>query len=219
MAAVIAMVEISQGSKTALERTMATMGANNLLIQSRRGLQRRHQLGVGQRENTDARAMPKRSASNAPAVVGRGAASCKFRGQVVRGNRNWVPMVIYGTTPAYLKCATGTAWKKATCLPSATCAAAIKVCVIGTTLVARTVPGRKSPIGKDIRVQNVSLRVVGVLGRKGANMMGMDQDDIVLAPWTTIKYRVSGNNAGGASKGSTSSSATAYAVRIRNSTA
>lgn len=86
-----------------------------------------------------------------------------------------------------------------------------KVCIIGLTLAKELFEG-ESPVGKDLRVKNVSLRVIGVLGRKGPNMMGMDQDDILLAPWTTLKYRVSGDNTGGASQGSTASSSTSSEV-------
>ena len=64
-----------------------------------------------------------------------------------------------------------------------------KVCMIGETLKRELFHG-DSPVGKELRVQNVVFHVVGVLGRKGANVMGLDQDDIVLAPWTAVYYRL-----------------------------
>ena len=94
---------------------------------------------------------------------------------------------IYGTTPSFLEVRDWENMAEGEMFTDRDVRNRSKVCVIGTTLKRELFQG-ESPIGKEIRIQNVAFRVIGVLSRKGANMMGMDQDDIVLAPWTTIKY-------------------------------
>src|SRR5208282_5265259 len=75
-----------------------------------------------------------------------------------------------------------------------------KVCLIGKTLV-RELFGNRYPIGEEIRVKNVPFKVIGVLREKGADLLGTDQDDILIAPWTTVKYRLSGMGVGSAPAG------------------
>lgn len=187
--AVIAMMEIGQGSKMALQRTIASMGANTLMIQSGAAASGGVTFGAGTvltLTPQDAEEIARQCPS-----VGEVAPMVRARSQVVYGNRNWVPFFIYGTTPSYLSVRDWENLQEGEMFGDRDVRNGNKVCVIGETIRRELLQGEPA-VGKEIRIKNVAFRVIGVLSRKGANMMGMDQDDIVLAPWTTIKYRVSG---------------------------
>jgi ABC-type antimicrobial peptide transport system permease subunit len=201
--AVIAMMEIGNGSSAAIQKSIASMGADNLLVQPGTAASGGVSFGVGSVMTLtpeDAQAILR----ECPAVRAV-APVVRARTQVVYGSRNWVPFSIYGTTPAFLVVRDWTNLAQGEIFTDRDVRNANRVCLLGHTLVRELFQG-DSPIGKDIRINNVSFKVVGVLSRKGANMMGMDQDDIVVAPWTAIKYRVAGAPLANVNQSSTSSS-------------
>jgi ABC-type antimicrobial peptide transport system permease subunit len=191
VAAVIAMMEIGNGSSAAIQSSIASMGANNLLIRPGTAASGGISFGAGSVMTLtpeDAAAIEKESpAVDSVAPIER------VRTQVVYGNRNWVPYFIYGTTPEYLQVRDWTDLAEGENFTDRDVRNSSKVCLVGQTIV-RELFGGQSPIGQELRIQNVAFKIIGVLRLKGANMMGMDQDDVVLAPWTTIKYRVAGSS-------------------------
>jgi ABC-type lipoprotein export system ATPase subunit/ABC-type antimicrobial peptide transport system permease subunit len=209
VAAVIAMSEIGQGAKASLEKTIASMGANMIMIFAGAITRAGVNLGTG-----TALTLTMQDAEQilrqCPAVL-EVAPIVRARAQIVYGNRNWVPEQIFGTTPSFLVVRDWEHLEEGEMFTESDIRNGNKVCVIGQTVWRNLFPDQ-SPVGKEIRINNVTFRIVGLLRPKGANMMGMDQDNIVLAPWTTIKYRVSGtpltntNQSATASSSSTSSS-------------
>jgi len=203
VAAVITMMEIGKGATMAIQRTMASMGANTLVILPGAANTGGINYGVGSMMTLtpqDADAIVK----ECPAI-GSVAPIVRARTQLVYGNRNWVPTYIYGTTPSFLQVRDWTDMDQGEAFTEHDVRNSSKVCIIGQTIV-RELFGGQSPIGKEVRIRNVVFKVIGVLRKKGANMMGMDQDDILLAPWTTIKYRVVASSLTAANQSATNTS-------------
>jgi ABC-type antimicrobial peptide transport system permease subunit len=188
VSAVIAMTEIGQGSSAAVKKTIASMGANNLLVTPGTASSGGITFGSGSvitLTPQDAEAIARECPSvNSVAVV------VRTRCQTTFANKNWVPSYIYGTTPSFLDVREWTDLEEGEPFTDADVRNQTRVCLIGQT-IKRELFDDQSPIGREVRMQNVGFRVIGVLSARGGNMMGFDQDDIVLAPWTSIKARVS----------------------------
>ena len=211
--AVIAMMEIGAGSSSALHKTIASMGANVVLI--RPGTAASGGISFGAGTITTLTPQDYEAILRECPSVGSAAPVVRARTQVVYGNRNWVPAAIYGTTPSFLDIREWTTLAEGEIFSERDVLTANRVCVLGQTLARELFQG-EFPVGKEIRVKNVPFRVVGVLSAKGANMMGSDQDDILLAPWTTIKYRVTGAALGNTNQSTASESSAGSVNTLSN---
>ncbi|MBE6370126.1 MAG: FtsX-like permease family protein [Lentisphaerae bacterium] len=202
IAAVITMMEIGNGSKTSIKNSIEKMGANSIMVMP--GAMRAPG-GARAGSGTAVSLVPADAdaiGSECPSV---GAYSPVVRGSgihVVFGNVDWEPGNIYGVSPAYLDIR---AWQieEGRCFTNAEVDTNARVCVVGSTIV-KEVFGGMSPLNSELRIGEVTFEVIGVLKSKGANMMGMDEDDCVLTPWTTLRMRVTGLKYGSASNTSSS---------------
>ena len=189
----LAIAEIGTGAWSAIRVMLTKTGVDNIVIQAGAASRNGVSLGSGSIKTLtpeDAEAIHHECPSVdslSPLVF--------TRRQLVYGNRNWVPSTFVGTSPGYLRVREWEDLEEGQPFSDRDVRDVAMVCLLGQT-VARELFGEGSPVGKEVYANDVPLRVLGVLSRKGADIIGQDQDDLVVAPWTTIKFRISSGGPG-----------------------
>ena len=186
IAAVITMLAIGQGSKASIKANIAEMGSNMIMISpgaDMRGGVRQDASSMETLKQADYQSI-KEDCNYISAI----SPTVNSSGQWIYGNNN-TQSSIYGVNQDYLsirqlKVADGELFT------DTDIKAAAKVCILGQTVVDYLFPDGSDPIGKVVRFNSIPFRVIGVLQKKGYNSMGMDQDDLVLAPYTTVMKRI-----------------------------
>ena len=193
--AVITMMEIGKGSSTAIRTTIERMGAGSGIIYP--GVRR--VAGIRAGTNSWASLLP----ADAEAIL-RECPSVSLVSPIVRsntaqaifGSENWIPNQMYGVSPSFFAIRD---WEieEGRFFGEREVERNARVCVVGATIV-RELFGGVSPVDCELRINNTSFKVIGVLKSKGANMMGIDEDDVILMPWTTMRMRITGLRSGSA---------------------
>lgn len=186
VASVITMLAIGQGSKESIRNQISEMGSNMIMImpgQDMRGGVRQDASSMETLKLTDYQALKEqcRYISAISPVV-------NSSGQFINGNNN-APSTIYGVNQDYLEIRKLEV-EEGEMFDDDDIKAGAKVCIIGKTVADNLFPDGTDPIGHVIRFNSIPFRIVGKLKSKGYNSMGMDQDDVVLAPYSAVMKRI-----------------------------
>jgi len=189
IAAVTAMVSIGQSASELVEGQFQSLGTNFMVIipgsQTPGGVRQ----GAGTVPTLTARDMAA-IVEECPSVLA-ATPSINARSQIIYGNSNWYPDELAGVGEAY-PIVRNWQIRRGGFFTERDIYTAAKVCVIGQTIVEKLFQ-TSDPIGKTLRIKNIPFRVIGILQAKGANIVGQDQDNIVLAPYTTVRKRLQGS--------------------------
>ena len=186
IASVITMLAIGQGTKRSIQANISEMGSNMIMISpgaDMRGGVRQDASSMETLKLADYEAI-KEGCTYVKAV----SPMVQSAGQFIYGNNN-TPSSVYGVNQDYLEIRQLTV-SDGEMFTDADIKTSAKVCVLGQTVVDNLFGDGVDPIGKVIRFKSIPFRVVGVLKKKGYNSMGMDQDDLVLAPYTAVMKRI-----------------------------
>src|ERR1700748_1541021 len=185
VASVIAMVAIGQGSKQSIHDQLSNMGTNMITVQPASNLNGGVRIAGSSfqtltiKDVIALKARAKNITEFSPSVTS--------RGQAINGALNW-PTSMSGVSPEYLDIRKLTL-KDGIPFTDDDVQTSAKVCLIGQTVIDNLFPNQ-NPIGKVIRFGNIPFKIIGILNPKGQNAFGQDQDDILIAPYTTVQKRI-----------------------------
>jgi putative ABC transport system permease protein len=186
VASVIAMMAIGQGSKQSINTSLSSMGSNMLTIMPSSNTQ-----GGVRTQGSSLQALTlndvdaiRKNVANITAV----SPVASTNGQSINGSNNW-PTSMQGVSPEYLNIRQ-LKIKDGIMFAEEDVASFAKVAVLGKTVVDNLFPNGENPIGKIIRFNKIPFTVIGVLEEKGQSSFGQDQDDIILAPYSTVQKRI-----------------------------
>lgn len=185
VASVIAMVAIGQGSKQSIHDSLSNMGSNMITVMPASNLNGGVKISGSSFQTLTSKDIValKREAQYITDI----SPSVTAKGQAINGAMNW-PTSMQGVDPAYLDIRKLTL-KDGIAFTEQDVQTSAKVCLIGQTVIDNLFPNT-NPIGKVIRFGNIPFQIIGILNPKGQNAFGQDQDDILIAPYTTVQKRI-----------------------------
>ena len=186
VAAVIAMLAIGQGSKRSIRASIEEMGSNMIMIHP--GGERMGGVRLSSSDMQSLKLEDYQAIVNQNTYLDKITPTVNSSGQLIYGGNN-TPSTVYGVNEQYLdirRYAIGSGEM----FTESDIKCAAKVCVVGQTVVDNLFTKGEDPLGKTIRFNSIPFRIIGVLEPKGYNSMGQDQDDLILAPYTTVQKRI-----------------------------
>lgn len=186
VASVIAMVAIGQGSKQSIHDQLSSMGSNMITVLPSSNLNGGVRIAGSSFQSLtekDIVALQKQAQ-----YITEVSPSLTSRGQSINGALNW-PTSMQGVAPSYLDIRMLTL-KDGIVFTQRDVETSAKVCLIGQTVITNLFPNGENPLGKVIRFNKIPFQIIGILNPKGLNAFGQDQDDILIAPYTTVQKRI-----------------------------
>jgi putative ABC transport system permease protein len=186
VASVIAMLAIGEGSKASITEEMSSMGTNMVMIMP--NMQQRRGVSLGSSSSMVLKYSDVTAIRNEAASVAAVSPEVRASGQVIYGNENTLT-TIYGVSEEYLSIRKLTV-NSGRIFNSQEVRSMVKVCLLGQTVVENLFGENVDPTGLTIRIKNLPFQIIGTLEDKGESGMGQDQDDLILAPYTTVQRRL-----------------------------